>query len=322
MKHIDVINQVQRRFFQVTVWLVLLSTATTCVEFVCGLDIFERPHTDYFIFISDYYPVLGADLCAFFLLRSRWSGAPFIMPLFMWVLFSRVSHPVPPSAYNILELLVYMIGVVADLAIWIMMFFLILVSFLKLRFLRRLHQYLQKNPDSIQALEEQAAVTNAAAIPLPKIGLHLHGHSSRWDASRQALLILIGMLLLLSPLFWVLQMIPTSVNHTLRDQSVSAVTYIYASFVFLPALYSVFAAVMIFKTWKSIPYLLPLLVMFLWGSAFFWNSSENSMPHELIANTVGKYTDRVLIGLILLNTLLLPIDWIKGFRAKKTAQAS
>jgi len=322
MKYISRINQAQSQFLKLTLSLVILSTGTTCFELVFDFLIFNRPGTDYPEFYHEYYPTLGANLCVFFLLRSRWTGAPFVMPLFMWILFSRVSHPVPPSIYSKLESLAYMIGVVTDLAIWIMMFFLIWLSALKLRYLNRLQQYLKKNPDSTQALAEQAAVTKSAAQTLPKIGLHFYSNASPWDTSRQALLVVIGLLLLVSPVLSIFQLVPTNVKFALKYQSISGVVYDYASLVLLPALFSVFASVMIFKKWKPISYLIPLQIIFLWASAFLWQVFENSMPHELIANTLGKYTDRVLIGLILLNTLLLPIDWIKGFIAKKTAQAS
>jgi len=322
MKYIDVINQGQNRLFKMTFWLVVLSTGSTWFEFACNFLIFNRPSNKYYEFLYTYHPALGAGLCAFFLLRTRWAGVSFIMPLFMWILFSRLSHPMPPTAYSTLESLVYMVGVLADLGVWVMMFFLILVSLLKLRFLRRLHQHLEKNPDSLQALEEQAAVTRAAVTLLPKIGLHLHDETSQWDVSRRALLVVIALVLLMSPVFWVLQVIPTNVEHALEYKPVTAVIYDFAASVYLPTFFSAFAAVMIFKKWEPISYLIPLQISFLWASAFIWQIPDDRMPHELIAHTLGRYTDRALIGLILLNTLLLPIDWVKGFRAKKTAQAS
>jgi len=326
MRYIDRLNQVKDRFYKVTFWLVVLSTSITCIEFVWNFLIFDRPHTDYHSFTSDYYPQLGAGLCAFFLLRSRWPGVSFIMPLLMWTLSDRVMHTWPPAVYSELKSPLYTLGALADLGVWSMMFFLILLSALRFRFLRRLHQYLKKNPNATNALAEQAAVTLAASVAaetaLPKMGLYLSENTSRWDTSRRVLLVTIGLMLLLSPVFSVLQWVPTAVKFSLTYKSVPGVIFYYGSVIFIPALFSVFAAVMIFKQWKSISYLIPLLTIYLWGGAFLLGVLDDAMPHELIAHTLGRYTDRALIGLILLNTLLLPIDWVKGWRAKKTAQAS
>jgi len=317
MKYVDLINPGLNLFYKITFWSVVLSTSATCIESVWNFLIFDRPYPYYYFFMANYYLILGADLCAFLMLRFRWPAAPFVMPLFMWILCYRLLFPMPPATYSGLESLVHVVGAMADLVVWVMMLSLIWLSTLRRQFLRRLRPYLKKNPDSTNALAAQAAVTYKAVKTLPKMGLYLSENSSLLDTSRRALLVAIGLMLLLSSVFLMLKWVPTNVKFFLTYTSVPEDILDTGSITFLPALFCGFAAVMIFKKWKPISYLIPLLILFLWRSAFFWKVFEDSMPHEIIAITLGRYTDRALIGLILLNTLLLPIDWFKVWRAKK-----
>jgi len=309
---------VQNNIFRLTLVVSAFSTFTTLV--LALVFILSGTSIDYIGFMYRYYPAVGVDICVIFSLVHRGSKTAFFLPLFLTASWQRLTFPVTRLGLNELESFVYQTGSVLDLMTLVLLFQIgIITTFLWIRKLQVQPDQCLADSDRLTTISSSRPRTNDPSQGKKRdsvAGKNLFQGQFRATLSR-----IIGMLLLLSSLILVGQTAPSFFNDVGITGTFYVLLYSFGLLVIIPIILNVVAAIMVHRKQTEVSYFLPFLIIMLFGRAFLWAPVADGSPYEIFTAYTGQYLDRALIGLILLNTLLLPIDWFKGFRAKKAAQA-
>jgi len=315
MKMIKILNYLQNFSLWAIFIGLIISTVTKILQGVLEVFVFSESRYISQIINFEYYPVVGVQVFFLFLLRKQWKWALYLAPLLVWALWGRIFRTRPRYNSNEIELWVYQTGSFFDKATLSYMLILIVVSIL---LWCSVHIF-SNQPPANKPLDKKQVDNPGKSQPVQPSINPVHPLLPKIQS---VILFIISPLLILSTLLLVIQ---TSLTYFQFNSPLTTFTdklYSYGLLVIIPGILHLIIVTLIGYKWKPVSLVLPYLIISLFDRAFIATYISETQGLERFAAYSGLYLDRVLIGLILLNTMLLPIDWIKGFRAKKAAQAS